>query len=127
MTQANSNANPSQPAAAAPATAQVISLSELHAPFNGLTPPGQAGAAGAPDVNPLHQVKTALTVCVGSVTLTVGELLQARKDQVVRLDSTVNDPVDLLIEGRVVARGQLVAMGDHFAVRITQLPQALEV
>jgi len=66
-------------------------------------------------------------VCVGSAVLSIGELLRAHKDQVLCLDSTIHDPVDLLVEGRVVARGQLVAMEDGFAVRITHLPQALKV
>ena len=98
--------------------AQIISLSELH-------PAGGDAAAPLPahveDTNPLHQVKATLSVCVGS------ELLKARKDQVIALDSGVDEPVDLLLEGKVVARGQLVAIGDRFGVRITQLPQALKV
>ena len=108
-------------------TAQIISLSELHAPSNAQQAVAAAKVADGDASNPLHQIKATLTVCVGSVELSVSELLKARKDQVIRLDSRINDPVDLLIEGKVVARGQLVAIEDHFAVRITQLPQALKV
>jgi len=104
-------------------TAQVIALSEFAA-----SPP-VADAPGVPTVlrstNPLHQVKARLQVCVGSATITVGELLAAREQQVIQLDSEVTQPVDLLLEGQVVARGQLVAVGDHFAVRITELPVQL--
>jgi flagellar motor switch protein FliN len=127
MTQAILSASPSPSTTDASTTAQVISLSELHPPFNEHTRAEKIESINIPEVNPLHHVKTALTVCVGSVTLTIGELLQARKDHVIRLDNAIHDPVDLLIEGRVVARGQLIAIGDHFGVRITQLPQVLEV
>lgn len=109
-----------------PVTAQIISLSDMHAPSNPEVSPIVA-FAGLDEANPLHQVKATLNVCVGSVVLTVGELLKAKKEQVIRLDSTIHDPVELLIEGKVVARGQLVAIDNHFAVCITDLPQALKV
>jgi flagellar motor switch protein FliN/FliY len=104
--------------------AQIISLSELHAND---TDNAVAFPAHVDEHNPLHQVKATLSVCVGTAVMTVGELLQARKDQVIPLDSGIDEPVDLLLEGKVVARGQLVAIDDHFGVRITQLPQALKV
>ena len=104
--------------------AQIISLSELHPPASDphVPLPSEVGEG-----NPLHQVKATLSVCVGNVVLTVGELLRARQDQVIRLDCAVDEPVDLVLEGKVVARGQLVGVGDRFGVRITQLPHALKV
>jgi flagellar motor switch protein FliN/FliY len=106
-------------------TAQIIALPDLHA-----GPDGDAGgrAADAPllrDWNPLHQIKAKLQVCVGEATISVGELLGAKEHQVLRLDRAFDQPVDLTIEGKVVARGQLVAVDGHFAVRITELPVAL--
>ncbi|MNY65664.1 flagellar motor switch protein [compost metagenome] len=55
----------------------------------------------------------------------MGELLSAKEHQVLKLDRGIEQPVDLTIEGKVVARGQLVAVDGHFAVRITELPMAL--
>ena len=66
-------------------------------------------------------------IAVGEVELTVGELLAAHEHQVIRLDRTIEQPVDLLLEGRVVARGQLVAVDEHIAIRITELPTPLKV
>jgi flagellar motor switch protein FliN/FliY len=107
-------------------TAQIISLSEMHPPANAATA-SAVPPANPNGLNPFHHVKATLKVCVGAAVITVGELVNAKVDQVICLDSRVNDPVDLLIEGKVVARGQLVAVDDRFGVRITQLPQALEV
>lgn len=76
--------------------------------------------------NPLHQVKAKLTVCVGTAELTVGELLNAKEQQVLRLDRTVEQPVDIMLEGQVIARGMLVAIDEYFGVRITELPQPLK-
>jgi flagellar motor switch protein FliN/FliY len=65
---------------------------------------------------------------VGHAALTVGELLGARENEVLVLDRTVDQPVDLVLEGRVVARGQLVAVDDgSFAVRISELPLPLRL
>ena len=103
---------------AANVAAHVIALSELHD-----APHGEALISG---INPLHQVKARLSVCVGEVVLTVGELVNAKQGQVLELDRTMEQPVDLLLEGRVIARGQLVAVDDHFAVRVTELPISLK-
>ncbi len=104
-------------------SAQLIELAELAPSASPAATP--QGAPLLPTVNPLHQVKATLQVCVGSATLTVGELLSAQAQQVLLLDRGVSQPVDLLLEGQVVARGQLVAVDDQFAVRITELPLAL--
>lgn len=103
-------------------TAQRIELSELPS-----TPPMASSPTLLQSLNPLHQVKATLQVCVGTATLTVGELMSAQEQQVLVLDRGVAQPVDLLLEGQVVARGQLVAVGDQFAVRITELPLPLSL
>jgi flagellar motor switch protein FliN/FliY len=111
----------SSPAGQVP-TAQLIALPEFG---DGST--AQAEAPLLRDWNPLHQVKATLQVCVGEATVTVGELLAAKENQVLRLDRAIDQPIDLTIEGKIVARGQLVAVDDHFAVRITELPVALNL
>lgn len=80
-----------------------------------------------PSFQPLHQVRTMLQVCVGSATMTVGELLSAKAQQVLVLDRGVEQAVDLVLEGQVVARGQLVAVGDRFGVKLTELPAPLRL
>jgi len=90
----------------------------------------QGAANGEPllaSAHPLHGVKIKLRVCVGEAGTTLGELLGARQNDVLTLDRRVEQPVDLLLEGRVVARGQLVAVDGAFAVRITELPLPLKI
>jgi flagellar motor switch protein FliN/FliY len=72
----------------------------------------------------LQGVKVQLQVRVGQASMTVRDLLDARSNAVLQLDRGVNDPVDLLLEGKVVARGYLVAVGDNFGVQIIELPSA---
>jgi len=101
-------------------TAQLIALPDLPAEAD-------RGAPILRDWNPLHQIKAKLQVCVGEATLSVGELLAAKENQVLCLDRSVDQAVDVTIEGKVIARGQLVAVDDRFAVRITELPVALKL
>lgn len=99
--------------------AQAIALSEL--------PPGSGeGAAAVADRNPLHDIQARLRVSVGELELSIGQLLAARAGEVFTLDRTIQQPVDLLLEGRVVMRGQLVAVDGHFGVRVTELAVPLK-
>lgn len=102
-------------------SAQVISLCELEQKDQG------DATALLENHNPLLQIRTRVQVCVGSVELTVAALLGAKENQIVQLDRLVDQPVDMLIEGKVIARGQLVAVDERFAIRITELPMALGV
>lgn len=103
-------------------SAHIIELGELDKAPHKDAPPVLAEVA----VNPLHLIKAQLEVRVGEISLTVGELMAAKAQQVFPLGQRIDEPVDLLLEGRVVARGELVAMNDLFAVRITQLPIPLK-
>lgn len=91
----------------------------------------QAGAAsGSPlfsaaQVLPfLGALKVRITAQLGGTEISVGELSELRAGATLKLDRLVDQPVDLLVEGHVVAQGTLVAAGDHFGVRITQAPKA---
>ena len=102
-------------------TAHAIALGELH------DGPDHARPLIGDALHPLHHIKTRLQVCVGQVELTVGELMSAKEHQVFVLDRLVDQPVDVMLDGKVLARGQLVAVDDQFAVRITDIPGPLKV
>ncbi len=113
------------------ATIHDLAMAELD-DRGGAKPAGavtsQPRANGSGDVqSALRQIRVELTVRVGSAELSVGELVDAKAGQVLRLDRSLEEPVDVLLDGRVVARGTLVAADDRFAVRITELPVALDL
>ena len=87
-------------------------------------PPGEA--LRCPE-SPLHAVTVQLDACVGQVSLTVGRLLQAHENEVLALDRRIDDPVDLSLHGRLVARGILVAVDGCLGVRLTEVPHGLEL
>lgn len=74
--------------------------------------------------NPLElvkDVKVQLAISLGEAHASVGELMALKEKSVLPLDRMLNDPVDILLNGNVVARGNLVAVGDHFGIQITEL------
>ncbi|WP_116138502.1 FliM/FliN family flagellar motor switch protein [Trinickia diaoshuihuensis] len=109
-----------------PAQASLVQLTELpRDDRDGAPLPLDTTHAGMAD-NPLMHIKAAVTVCVGTAELKVGELMSAREEQVVRLDQSVESPVDLLVGGQVIARGTLVVIDGCFGVRLTELPRPLK-
>ena len=98
-------------------SAQVIELTNLDAHIGN----GQPILSGS--LEAIQRVKIKLSVRVGEVGLSVGEMLDMKEEQVIRLDTLADAPVDIMLEGHVVARGQLVAVDDNFGVRITELPK----
>lgn len=65
-------------------------------------------------------------VRIGSTSLTVGELLGLGRGAVVTLDRRVDEAVEVLIGDQVVARGELVSVGEEMGVRITEISGAEE-
>lgn len=65
---------------------------------------------------PLH-----LTVELGSAKMSVAEILKLGTGSIVELDRAVSHPVDLLVNDRPIARGEIVAIDESFALRITEL------
>lgn len=62
-----------------------------------------------------------LSVALGTAELTIDRLFSLSANDVVELDSEIDAPVDVRLNGKVIARGTLVAVGDNFGVRITQI------
>ena len=69
----------------------------------------------------IRNLKVRLAVSVGRCELTVKELFDLRENAVLTLDKDTREPVDISLDGKVVARGVLVAVDDSFGVRITEI------
>lgn len=77
------------------------------------------------DANPFSQVPIEVTISVGRARPLVRDLLKLSKDAVLQLDRRVDDPVELYVGDRLIARGELTEMeGDmagQLAVRLTEV------
>jgi flagellar motor switch protein FliN/FliY len=73
------------------------------------------------DVSFLQEIPIELVVELGRTRLTVRELAALGRDDVVELDRSASQPLDILVGGRVFARGELVVVDDRVALRVTEL------
>jgi flagellar motor switch protein FliN/FliY len=69
----------------------------------------------------VEQVKVQLTVTLGEAEVTMGRLFSLSAGEVVELDREADAPVDVRLHGKLIARGTLVAVGDKFGIRITEI------
>ncbi|MDH5325980.1 MAG: FliM/FliN family flagellar motor switch protein [Gammaproteobacteria bacterium] len=69
----------------------------------------------------IKNVKVKLEVFVGDTELSVGELMDLKENQTIALNTDVSAPLDIVLDGKVVARGALAAVGDNFGIRITEI------
>jgi flagellar motor switch protein FliN/FliY len=69
----------------------------------------------------LRDVEMEVTVELGRTRMTVRELLALAPGAVVELDRAAGSPADLLVNGRLIARGEVVVVDEDFAVRITEI------
>lgn len=60
-------------------------------------------------------------VVVGSTVITLGELLQLDTGSVVELEQNVEAPVDIKVNGKLIAKGEIVIIEDRFGVRIIDI------
>jgi flagellar motor switch protein FliN len=86
---------------------------------------GAAPAAGRllSGLEALQGVKVTVAVIAGEAEMTVKELMELQDGQVIRLLPQLDEPFDICLEGQVIARGELVAVDEHFGVRIIDLPR----
>ena len=78
----------------------------------------------APDGNNLDllmNVPLTVTAELGSCKMLVRDILKLGTGSVVELDRLAGSPVDLLVNDRLVARGEVVAIDENFGVRVTEL------
>jgi flagellar motor switch protein FliN/FliY len=69
----------------------------------------------------LSEVTVPLTVEMGQTTMRVRDLLTVGPGSVIELDRDAKSPVDVRAGGQVIARGEVVVIGDMFGVRVTEL------
>lgn len=66
-------------------------------------------------------IEVQCSVRVGTLTLTIAELRQLKTGQVLHLTQKTNDPIDIILNDQVIAKGELMSYDDQFAIQITQV------
>lgn len=88
--------------------------------FEQLSVTGQAGAA-ASDIDRILDIPVQLTVELGRTKLAIKNLLQLAQGSVVELDGMAGEPMDVLVNGCLIAQGEVVVVNDKFGIRLTDI------
>jgi flagellar motor switch protein FliN/FliY len=85
---------------------------------------GAGALAGDPidqDLRRLGDVPLEMSVEIGRTQMTVGDTLDLRAGSIVTLDRLAGEPVDLLVNGTPIARGEVVVVDEQFGLRVTEI------
>lgn len=82
------------------------------------------GSDGATYKRSIYALPVSVQVVIGTARPTIAELLQMKEESLLKLDSKIEDPVDLCINDRVIARGELIETDPEtgsIGVKLTQI------
>ncbi|MDQ0589481.1 flagellar motor switch protein FliN [Variovorax paradoxus] len=103
--------------APAPAPAAAPAGSRVFQPLQAMAP-----AAGSPvDVERILDVPVQLTAELGRTRITIKSLLQLSQGSVVELDGLAGQPLDVLINGYLIAQGEVVVVNEKYGIRLTDI------
>ncbi|ROR25013.1 flagellar motor switch protein FliN/FliY [Comamonas sp. BIGb0124] len=93
-----------------------------------------AAAAGAPaapaapygDMSRVLDIPVQLSVELGRKKVSLKSILQMAEGSVIELDAQAGEPMDVLVNGHLIARGEVVVVNDKFGIRLTDVVTASE-
>jgi flagellar motor switch protein FliN/FliY len=98
------------------------------APFESLEPspprePGESGKAPQPAerLSAVYDIPVQLAAVLGKTSMPVNQLLRLGRGAVVELDRKVGEPIDIYVNNRLVARGEVLVVDDHLGVTMTEI------
>jgi flagellar motor switch protein FliN len=86
--------------------------------------PPPPGAIAGPNLNMILSIPVTVRVVLGSTSLPVASLMRLARGSVISLDQRVGDPVDIVVNGKVVARGEIVIVDEtsqRFGVSLLEI------
>jgi flagellar motor switch protein FliN/FliY len=102
------------PAAKAKPAAQRAPLDEFDAGARGKR-------AGAPDMDVILDIPVRISMEVGNTEITIRNLLQLNQGSVIELDRLAGEPLDVLVNGTLIAHGEVVVVNEKFGIRMTDV------
>jgi flagellar motor switch protein FliN/FliY len=85
----------------------------------------QRSGSGSPrPMSRFYDVKVTVTVELGRTSLPLSEMLKLGEGAVIELNRGVSEPVDLVADGVLLARGEIVVVNDSYGIRITEVCSA---
>lgn len=90
------------------------------AAFANFGSPAPAAGAGN-DINMILDIPVQLTVELGRTRIPIKNILQLAQGSVVELDALAGEPMDVLVNGFLIAQGEVVVVNDKFGIRLTDI------
>ena len=78
-------------------------------------------ASGVENLRVLENIEVQLSVEVGNTEIKIRDLLRLNEGSVIELDRLAGDPLDILVNGTMIAKGEIVMVGERFGVRFTEI------
>jgi flagellar motor switch protein FliN/FliY len=88
--------------------------------FPSFTPPGNASGM-MNELDMILDIPVQITVELGRTKITIKNLLQLAHGSVVELDAMAGEPMDVLVNGTLIAQGEVVVVNDKFGIRLTDI------
>ena len=85
-------------------------------PLTGITAPGTKN-----DIDMILDIPVQMTVELGRTKIAIKNLLQLAQGSVVELDGLAGEPMDVLVNGCLIAQGEVVVVNDKFGIRLTDI------
>jgi len=82
---------------------------------------GDVAVAGNSNISLLLDVTLDAAIELGKTQMTIEEILRLAKGSVIELDKLASEPVEFLVNGKTIARGEVVVINDNFGIRITEI------
>ncbi|WP_295163529.1 flagellar motor switch protein FliN [uncultured Brachyspira sp.] len=99
-------------------------LGVQHAEFNSLMPASDVQGTG--NIGLLMDVTMNMTVELGRATMTIRDILGLGEGSIIELQKLAGEPVDLLVNGKLIAKGEVVVIDENFGVRVTDIINPME-
>jgi flagellar motor switch protein FliN/FliY len=69
----------------------------------------------------LENIEVVMSIEVGRAEITISELLRLNEGSVVELDRLAGEPLDILVNGTMIAKGEIVMVGERYGIRFTDI------
>jgi flagellar motor switch protein FliN len=76
---------------------------------------------GSPDLDVILDIPVSISMEVGSTSITIRNLLQLNQGSVIELDRLAGEPLDVLVNGTLIAHGEVVVVNEKFGIRMTDV------
>lgn len=100
------------------------SLPEINGAASAASASGNATGMGNMDA--LFDINVNVTIVVGQKQMKLKDIMKLAKDSVVELDKLAGDPLDIVVNGSLIAHGEIVVANEKYGIRITDIAAKTE-